>query len=89
MNLSKERSILHMKSKKIEFKSANDLYDFNKEATKCKTDMRIKTASGEFDFDAKTLLGLFFALNLPYIEVFYDESEKEFDSYLSGLEPSK
>lgn len=78
-----------MKSKKIEFKSANDLYDFNREATKCKTDMRIKTASGEFDFDAKTLLGLFFALNLPYIEVFYDENEKEFDTYLNSLEPEK
>ena len=78
-----------MKSKKIVFKTANDLYDFNKEATQCKTDIRIKTASGEFDFDAKTLLGLFFALNLPYIEVFYEESEKEFDTYLNSLETTK
>jgi hypothetical protein len=78
-----------MKSKTIEFKTANDLYDFNREASKCKTDIRVKTMSGEFDFDAKTLLGLFFALNLPSIEIFYDESEKEFDEYLNGLETTK
>ena len=64
-----------MKSKTIAFNSANDLYDFNREATKVKTDVRVKTQSGAFEFDAKTLLGLFFSLNLPYIEVFYDESE--------------
>ena len=79
----------NMKSKTIIFKTANDLYDFNKEASKCKTDVRIKTASGTFDFDAKTLLGLFFALNLPSIDVFYDESETEFDEYLNNLEKDK
>lgn len=75
-----------MKSKTIIFGSANDLYEFNKEAEKCKTDIRVKTMSGTFDFDAKTLLGLFFALNLPSIDVFYDEKEKEFDEYLTTLE---
>jgi hypothetical protein len=78
-----------MKSKTIVFKTANDLYDFNKEASKCKTDIRVKTMSGTFDFDAKTLLGLFFALNLPSIEVFYSEEEKEFDEYLNALEATK
>lgn len=75
-----------MKSKTVIFKTANDLYDFNKEATKCKTNIRVKTMSGAFDFDAKTLLGLFFTLSLPSIEVFYDESEKEFDEFLSRME---
>ena len=74
-----------MKSKTIKFETANDLYDFNREASKCKTDIRVKTMSGSFDFDAKTLLGLFFALNLPSIEIFYDESEVVFDTYLNGL----
>jgi hypothetical protein len=78
-----------MKSKTIVFRTANDLYDFNKEASKCQTDIRVKTMSGTFDFDAKTLLGLFFALNLPSIEVFYSEEEKEFDEYLNGLEATK
>ncbi len=78
-----------MKSKTIIFKTANDLYDFNREASKCKTDVRIKTASGTFDFDAKTLLGLFFALNLPSIDVFYNEEEKEFDAFLTDLETAK
>lgn len=75
-----------MKSKTIVFKTANDLYTFNSEATKCKSNIRVKTKSGTFDFDAKTLLGLFFALNLPEIDVFYDENEKEFDEYLNSLE---
>jgi hypothetical protein len=78
-----------MKSKTIVFKTVNDLYDFNKEASKCKTDIRVKTMSGTFDFDAKTLLGLFFALNLPSIEIFYSEEEKEFDEYLNALEATK
>lgn len=75
-----------MKNKTIAFNTVNDLYDFNREASKCKTDIRVKTMSGTFDFDAKTLLGLFFALNLPSIEVFYQEEEIEFDNYLSGIE---
>jgi hypothetical protein len=75
-----------MKSKTVIFKTVNDLYDFNKEATKCQTDIRVKTMSGTFDFDAKTLLGLFFTLNLPSIEVFYHEEEKEFDEFLTKLE---
>lgn len=75
-----------MKSKTIMFNSANDLYAFNDAATKCKTDIRVKTMSGTFDFDAKTLLGLFFTLSLPSIEVYYDESEKEFDEFLNQLE---
>jgi hypothetical protein len=75
-----------MKSKTVIFKTANDLYAFNKEATKCKTDIRVKTKSGTFDFDAKTLLGLFFTLNLSDVEVFYDEEEKEFDEFLKSME---
>ena len=78
-----------MKSKIIKFRTANDLYDFNREASKCKTDIRVKTMSGTFDFDAKTLLGLFFALNLPSIEVFYDDKEIDFDTYLNSLEPNE
>jgi hypothetical protein len=74
-----------MKTKTIIFKTANELYEFNRVATKCKTDIRIKTSSGTFDFDAKTLLGLFFAMNLPSIDVFYDESETEFDVFLNQL----
>ncbi len=77
-----------MKSKTIVFKSVNDLYSFNKEATKCKTNIRVRTKSGTFDFDAKTLLGLFFALNLPQLDVYYEDSEKEFDEFLNGLEAS-
>ena len=75
-----------MKCQTVIFETANDLYEFNKAATKCKTDVRVKTPSGTFDFDAKTLLGLFFVMNLPYIDVYYDESETEFDEYLSSLE---
>ncbi len=78
-----------MKSKKIVFESANDLYEFNKEATKCKTDIRIQTKSEAFNFDAKTLLGLFFALNLADVVVIYSEEEKEFDEYLKKLEVSE
>lgn len=72
--------------RKIVFKTANDLYEFNQEATKCKTDIRIKTNSEAFDFDAKTLLGLFFTLNLSNVEVYYNEEEKEFDEFLGKLE---
>jgi hypothetical protein len=75
-----------MKSRKIVFQSANELYEFNKEATKCDTDIRIKTKSEAFNFDAKTLLGLFFALNLSELEVIYSEEEKEFDEFLKKLE---
>lgn len=75
-----------MKSKIVMFNSPNDLYAFNDAATKCKTDIRVKTMSGTFDFDAKTLLGLFFTLSLPSIEVYYDEVEKEFDEFLITLE---
>ncbi|BCK01777.1 hypothetical protein [Anaerocolumna chitinilytica] len=75
-----------MKTKTIVFQEANDLYEFNRQAERCKTDVRVKTQSGTFDFDAKTLLGLFFALNLPSIDVYYEESETEFDEYLSSLE---
>ena len=78
-----------MKNKIIAFNSANDLYDFNREATKVKTDIRIKTMSGTFEFDAKTLLGLFFSLSLPSIEVYYEENEKEFDEFLCTLEKSE
>ncbi|SHO52936.1 hypothetical protein [Anaerocolumna xylanovorans] len=78
-----------MKTKTIVFKEANDLYEFNRQAERCKTDIRVKTQSGTFDFDAKTLLGLFFALNLPSIDVYYEESEKEFDEYLSTLEQTE
>ncbi len=78
-----------MKNKIIAFNSANDLYDFNREATKVKTDIRIKTMSGTFEFDAKTLLGLFFSLSLPSIEVYYDENEKGFDEFLCTLEKSE
>lgn len=75
-----------MKSKRIRFESANDLYDFNKEATKCKTEVRIQTKSEAFNFDAKTLLGLFFAMNLSDLEVIYSEEEREFDEFLKRLE---
>ncbi len=75
-----------MKSKIIMFNEANDLYEFNKEASKVKTDIRVKTMSGTFDFDAKTLLGLFFTLSLPSIEVIYDESETEFEEFITKLE---
>lgn len=75
-----------MKSKRIVFKEATDLYEFNKEATKCSTDIRIKTKSEAFDFDAKTLLGLFFAMNLADVEVYYSEEETEFDEFLKKLE---
>lgn len=75
-----------MKSQTVIFKTANDLYEFNKAATKCITEVRVKTPSGTFDFDAKTLLGLFFVMNLPYIDVYYDESETEFEEYLSSLD---
>jgi hypothetical protein len=76
----------YMASKNVAFSTANDLYNFNKEATKCKTDVRVKTKSGSFNFDAKTLLGLFFVLNLSGVEVLYDEEEREFDQYLTSLE---
>lgn len=75
-----------MKSQTVIFKTANDLYEFNKAAAKCITEVRVKTPSGTFDFDAKTLLGLFFVMNLPYIDVNYDESETEFEEYLSSLD---
>lgn len=75
-----------MKTKTIAFKEANDLYEFNRQAERCRTDVRVKTQSGTFEFDAKTLLGLFFALNLPSIDVYYEESEEEFDEYLNSLE---
>lgn len=75
-----------MKSKRIRFESANDLYDCNKEATKCKTEVRIQTKSEAFNFDAKTLLGLFFAMNLSDLEVIYSEEETEFDEFLKRLE---
>ncbi|SHK38436.1 hypothetical protein SAMN02745136_02367 [Anaerocolumna jejuensis DSM 15929] len=75
-----------MKTKTVVFKSANDLYEFNRQAERCMTDIRVKTPSGTYDFDAKTLLGLFFALSLPSIDVNYDESESEFDEYLTSLE---
>jgi hypothetical protein len=78
-----------MKSKTIVFSTANDLYDFNREASKVTTDIRVKTMSGSFDFDAKTLLGLFFTLNLPSIDVIYDETEKEFDDFLTRLEKTE
>lgn len=75
-----------MKSKTIVFNTANDLYDFNREASMVSTDIRVKTMSGTFDFDAKTLLGLFFTLNLPSIEVIYDENETVFEEFLVRLE---
>ncbi len=75
-----------MKSKRIVFRSVNDLYRFNKEATKCKTEVRIKTKSGLYEFDAKTILGLFFVLHLTDVEVLYHEEEIEFDNYLNYME---
>lgn len=75
-----------MKCKSISFKTADDLYEFNKAASRCKTEVRIRTKSGTFNFDAKTLLGLFFAMNLPSIEVYYDETETELDEYLNKIE---
>lgn len=75
-----------MASKNVSFNTVKDLYNFNKAATKCKTDIRVITKSGEYNFDAKTLLGLFFVLNLSGVEVLYNEKEIEFDEYLSSLE---
>ncbi|MDF2589098.1 MAG: hypothetical protein K0S41_2939 [Anaerocolumna sp.] len=45
-----------------------------------------KNFKWNFYFDAKTLLGLIFVMNLPYIDVYYDKSETEFEEYLSSLD---
>jgi hypothetical protein len=75
-----------MISKNVSFNTVKDVYDFSNAAIKCKTDIRVQTKSGEYNFDAKTLLGLFFVLNLSGVEVLYNEAEKEFEEYLNGLE---